>query len=106
MKRFLINTLNIIIGFCINLRARLQTESGISLVLDIRKAHTKCVCGASNGNFGSNIEEHRARCRYIGPANQMRLMRPNYSKFLEEDDTRCLPMLRAQAELKEFKKHK
>ena len=56
--------------------------------LDNNKVHWSrcCFCGANNGIFRGRIEEHRSRCRWVGAANTFEIMKPNYFKYLREDD--------------------
>lgn len=62
-----------------------------------------CFCGATNGLYGTALQEHTARCRWIGPANVRETMHPNYFKKIEEDDVKLLHFLRIQDELLEVK---
>lgn len=67
---------------------------------DLKKHWTKCCfCGASNGLFGSKLEQHRPRCRWMGDADKFNAMHPNYSKMIAEDDPRHLSMMQAKSEL-------
>ena len=57
---------------------------------------SKCpFCGASNGHFGSNLEEHRSRCRFVGRAYSFDVMRPNYFKMLAEGEKKHLAAIHA-----------
>jgi hypothetical protein len=73
------------------------------------KEHTErswsqcCFCGATNGLYGTVLQEHTVRCRWIGPANLMETMHPNYAKKIDEDDVKLLHFLRIQNELLETK---
>jgi hypothetical protein len=71
-----------------------------------------CVfCGAATGRLeGTVLQQHRPRCRWLGPANLFVATHPNYFKMIAEDDVHYLPMLwaqrdlpKVQAELKECK---
>jgi hypothetical protein len=61
-------------------------------------------CLAANGLFNSSSYEHTSRCRFIGPAASFDTMRPNYSKFIAEDDVRLLPLMEAAHELPKAKR--
>lgn len=58
-----------------------------------------CFCGALNGKFNRPLEEHRPRCRFIGPANMDNMSRPNYIKFIIEDDSHLVPAMHSNAKL-------
>jgi hypothetical protein len=68
-----------------------ETSDDLMFRLHLEEHWSKCsFCGASNGKFNRQLEQHRARCRYVGFANSFELSRPNYYKFLEEDDINFL----------------
>lgn len=61
---------------------------------------SKCpFCGASNGKFNKPLEEHRARCRYVGSADNREISKPNYFKFIEEDNVGLLQSMKERSEL-------
>lgn len=62
-----------------------------------------CFCGATNGLYGTALQEHTVRCRLIGPANDLSVGHPNYFKKILEDDVKLLHFLRIQDELLEVK---
>jgi hypothetical protein len=69
------------------------------------KVWSKCAfCGASNGLYKQPLEQHRPRCRFVGPANTDTIMVPNYFMMIAEDDKRLLPLLKLKDELKEARK--
>ena len=61
-------------------------------------------CLAANGLFNSLSHEHTGRCRFIGQASSFDSTRPNYSKFIAEDDARLLPLMEAAYELPKAKR--
>jgi hypothetical protein len=61
---------------------------------------TKCVfCGANAGKQNTPLQQHRPRCRWIGPANTYFMSHPDYYKMIAEDDQNYLPMMHASHEL-------
>lgn len=66
----------------------------------------KCVfCGASNGSNGAELQQHRTRCRYRGPANDFSIDTPNYYKMIDEDNPTWLERYRAWVHLSVVQKH-
>lgn len=57
------------------------------LRIELEKSWSRCCfCGALNGLFGRKLEEHKSRCRYVGSANFKEITRPNYFKYIQEDN--------------------
>ena len=55
----------------------------------------KCMfCSAYNGLFGKTLQQHKARCLFIGDAKTYSNIRDNYNDFICEDDKAVLPILR------------
>ena len=51
-----------------------------------RNMGTKCVfCGANAGKQNTPLQQHRPRCRWIGPANTYFMSHPDYYKMIAED---------------------
>jgi hypothetical protein len=71
----------------------------------LREKWAKCsFCGAYNGLYGTEVKEHTSRCRYVGSANSKDIERPNYFKFIEEDDVNYLPLIHSQIEVLRLRK--
>jgi hypothetical protein len=57
-------------------------------------------CGAQTGKKeGTVLQQHRPRCRWLGPSNLYVAIHPNYVQMLAEDDVNYLPMLWAKKDL-------
>jgi len=66
----------------------------------------KCVfCGAHTGKeAGTYLQQHRPRCRWIGPANLFVWQHPNYFQMIEEDDPHYLEMMHSNTQLPKVQK--
>lgn len=69
---------------------------------DMMESWSKCTfCGAYNGMYGRQLEQHTTRCLYRGDANTYSVMTPNHSAMILQDDQTFLPMMHAQQNLKQ-----
>ena len=55
-------------------------------IVKLHEDWSKCsFCGRYNGSFGKSLQNHNARCRYIGPANEQRMARCLECKSRKKD---------------------